>query len=251
MRFRGSLPFVLAVLLTVLASAAPASAGHSWGAYHWARTQRAFTLELGDNSTTGAWSSILASSAADWSAAKVLDTVPAAGMTNSTQGCRPTLGRVEVCNGTYGEQLWVGIAQIWLDPAGHIIQGTVRNNDSYLNNSKYPRYNTYEAQRSVMCQEIGHTLGLDHQDEDFFNESLGTCMDYSVEFGINLQPDRHDYQQLSTIYNHADETTTVAATDGAIGGEFTPSRGQRGAVNRYVHELGNGYRLVTWVIGVE
>ncbi len=30
-----------------------------------------------------------------------------------------------------------------------------------------------------MCQEIGHDFGLDHQDENFNNPNLGTCMDYT------------------------------------------------------------------------
>ena len=30
-----------------------------------------------------------------------------------------------------------------------------------------------------MCQVGGHDFGLDHQDEDFINANLNTCMDYT------------------------------------------------------------------------
>ncbi len=45
-------------------------------------------------------------------------------------------------------------------------------------------------------------MGLDHQDEDFNNTSLFSCMDYQnppYQF-----PNTHDYQQLDTIYGHLD-----------------------------------------------
>ncbi len=181
----------------------------------------------------------------------------AEGQTTDPQACRPTLGRVEVCNGVYGEnQKWVGIAQIWIYADGHIAQGTVRNNDSYLNNpDKQPERSTPAYRRYVMCQEVGHTFGLDHQDEDRTNANLGTCMDYtqdpdgSIEGQLsNEHPNRHDYQELSAIYKHLDDVDTAGATGEALGGSFTPSEPRRGRVSRYESRLADGGRLVTWVI---
>jgi hypothetical protein len=63
-----------------------------------------------------------------------------------------------------------------------------------------------------MCQEVGHTLGLDHQDENFDNPNLGTCMDYTRNPGTNQHPNQHDYAELEAIYSHFDSTTTVLAT---------------------------------------
>jgi hypothetical protein len=71
-----------------------------------------------------------------------------------------------------------------------------------------------------MCQEIGHTFGLDHQDETFNNANLGTCMDYTndpdggsggavADDPSNEHPNAHDFEQLETIYAHTDSTTTV------------------------------------------
>jgi hypothetical protein len=57
-----------------------------------------------------------------------------------------------------------------------------------------------------MCQEIGHTFGLGHQDES--GADLNTCMDYSNALD-NPSPNQHDFQQLQSIYSHLDSTTTV------------------------------------------
>jgi hypothetical protein len=48
----------------------------------------------------------------------------------------------------------------------------------------------------VSCQEVGHTLGLDHQDENFNNANLGTCMDYKNNQSTNQHPNKHDYDQF-------------------------------------------------------
>jgi hypothetical protein len=66
-----------------------------------------------------------------------------------------------------------------------------------------------------MCQEVGHTFGLDHQDENFTNVNLGTCMDYTddpdgVIYGEldNRHPNEHDYDMMATIYEHLNSTST-------------------------------------------
>ena len=68
-----------------------------------------------------------------------------------------------------------------------------------------------------MCQEVGHTLGLDHQDENFDNPNLGTCMDYTSDPGTNQHPNQHDYDELEAIYAHLDTTTTVGSAAPASG----------------------------------
>src|SRR5215216_6945486 len=127
-----------------------------------------------------------------------------------SKNCRPTSGRVEVCNGAYGNNGWLGIAQIWVS-GKHITQGTTKVNDTYFNTAKY---NTTAWRNLVMCQEVGHTFGLDHQDENFNNPNLGTCMDYTSDPDgppSNEHPNAHDYEQLVTIYSHLDKFTTVGA----------------------------------------
>ena len=201
-----------ALILTsalTLAMALPmsVSASHSWGSYHWARTANPFTLKLGDNVTT-AWDSYLATTSADWSVSPGLDMRIVAGGSRSAKLCNATTGAVQVCNAKYGSTGWLGVASIWAS-GSHITQGTVKLNDTYFNTASY---NTPEWRNLVSCQEVGHTLGLNHQDETFGNANLNTCMDYTNDPSSNQHPNQHDYDQLATIYAHLDPTTTVAAT---------------------------------------
>src|SRR5262245_5686579 len=84
------------VILVFLALTVVTSANHSWNGYHWARQSNPFTLQLGNN-VSGAWGSVLNTTASDWSQSTVLDTVIVAGGARP-RNCRPTSGRVEVCN---------------------------------------------------------------------------------------------------------------------------------------------------------
>lgn len=189
-----------------------ANADHAWNVYHWGRTANPFTLTLGDN-VSSAWDGYLATTASDWSVSSVLDTVVAAGKTKP-RICKATNGRVEVCSERYGFNGWLGVAQIWVS-GEHIVKGAVKVNDSYFNTSTY---NTPAWRNLVMCQEVGHTLGLDHQDETFGNPNLGTCMDYTNDPSTNQHPNQHDYDQLEAIYAHLDSVNTVFASIGGNNG---------------------------------
>ncbi len=237
------------------------SANHSWGGYHWARTSNPFTLKLGDN-VSSIWDSYLATTSSDWSASSVLDTtvVPGQGRSN----CKPTAGRVEVCNKAYGSNGWLGVASIWIS-GNHITQGTVKVNDSYFNTTTY---NKSSWRRLVMCQEVGHTFGLDHQDEIFNNANLGTCMDYTNDpdgtiYGqrSNEHPNAHDYEELGIIYNHLDSITTIGqavsnkinnsdATDTEnLGKELR--KDNKGKTSLYELDLGKGEKVLTFILWSE
>lgn len=197
---------VLALGVAAAALTTPASATHSWGGYHWARTSNPFTLRLGDN-LTSTWDSYLVTTSSDWSASSVLDTVIVAGATKP-RNCRATTGRVEVCNAAYGNTGWLGVASISITNGNHITSGTVKVNDTYYASGTY---NTPAWRNLVMCQEVGHTFGLDHQDEVFDNPNLNTCMDYTNNPSSNQHPNQHDYDELVTIYSHLDSSTTIGA----------------------------------------
>ena len=111
-----------------------------------------------------------------------------------------------------------------------------------------------------MCQVLGHIFGLGHQDEDFNNLPLSTCMDYTSDATGNTEPNQHDYDQLALIYEHAH------GDDGGGGGGPPPGKGKPNGVGvdltnwgRPVHadpngradiferELPNGEKLVTHV----
>ena len=198
---RVAIPAALVVMLFATA----AGASHSWGGYHWGRKANPFTLRLGDNVST-AWDSYLRTTSTDWTKSTVLDTTVVAGVT-TPRTCKPALGRVEVCSDRYGANGWLGIAQVWVS-GGHITQGTVKMNDTYFNTAKY---NTVAWRNLVMCQEVGHTFGLAHQDENFNNTPLGSCMDYSSDPTLNQHPNQHDYDQLVAMYSHLDAVSTVGA----------------------------------------
>lgn len=250
------------VLFIFVAFAAVTSANHSWGNYHWARTSNPFTIKLGDNVST-AWDSYLAVASSEWSQSTVMNTTVVAGGTGGSKRCPATAGRVEICNDRYGQNGWLGIASIWAN-GDHITQGTVKMNDTYFNMAKY---NTTAWRRMVMCQEIGHTFGLDHQDENFGNYNLGTCMDYSnnpaggvyngFDYGpANLSPNQHDYDQLVAIYSHLDTSTTIGQTvshgaandssDGEWGRLVRSSNNGRTAI--FERDLGNDNRIFTFVV---
>lgn len=246
---------VLAALL--FAAGTPAEATHSWGNYHWARTTSSFTLRLADN-VSSVWDASLAGASADWSAGSdVLDTVVVPG-TNSPKTCKPTSGRVEVCNSKYGRTGWLGIAQIWAS-GSHITQGVVKLNDTYFTGS----YNTSAWRNFVTCQEVGHTFGLGHQDENFNNANLDSCMDYTNNPESNQHPNEHDFSLLSQIYAHADATTTVKTTAAASGAGHAQNDFGRAVAGSghdsdghhhddvFIKDLGNGQVVLTHVFWAE
>ena len=245
---------VLSVLVAVFVVVSVVSATHSWNGYHWARTSNPFTLKLGDNVSL-AWDSYLATTASDWSVSDVLDTVVDFGKTKP-RVCKATAGRVEVCSERYGFNGWLGVAQIWVS-GEHITKGAVKVNDSYFNTATY---NTPEWRNLVMCQEVGHTLGLGHQDEIFDNPNLGTCMDYTNDPVANQHPNQHDYDELAVIYAHLTDviSTVTFGRSANVGQDIDlndPSawgkavkQDARGNNSLYEQNLGNGEKLFTFVI---
>jgi hypothetical protein len=215
MRVRSGITVAVTAAVIMVGLVSPASANHSWGGYHWARTANPFTLRVGDNVDAN-WDAYLDTAISDWSASAVLDLAKVAGSARP-KSCRPTAGRIEVCNSKYGGTGWLGVAQIWLN-GSHITQATAKMNDTYFNT---PQYNTPAWRRLVMCQEIAHGFGLDHQDENFNNPNLGTCMDYTSDPDgplSNEHPNTHDYDELETIYAHFDSTSTVQQTASSASG---------------------------------
>ena len=198
--------FVLAVIVMLAAFPFSAGASHAWGSYHWARTSNPFTVRVVDSMTTN-WDDNLDTAIGDWNSSSVLNVVKEAGdsSSNTRRRCRPVSGKVRACNSTYGNNGWLGLAQIWVTGGTHIYQATTKVNDSYLASSSYTETN----RQHVICQEIGHDWGLAHQDES--GADLNTCMDYANALD-NPHPNQHDYQQLETIYNsHLDSSSTNAA----------------------------------------
>jgi hypothetical protein len=203
--------------VAALAALTPAIANHIWGGYHWAGNGSNVTIKV-NTAITSQWTGSVGTSISDWDQSNEL-TLNAAPSSAGTRKCNPIAGQILVCNSTYGNRGWLGIASIWLT-SGHISQATTKLNDTYFNQAFY---NTPGWRALVACQEIGHDFGLDHQDEGFNNVNLGTCMDYTnapdggvvggFNYGpANRHPNAHDYQELNIIYNHNDGFTTANAS---------------------------------------
>lgn len=187
-------------------------ASHSWNNYHWARTTSSFNLQVID-STTPDWGPEFDASMSQWSASTKLNLVvtSADDSARTRKRCQSVTGQMRVCNAAYGNNGWLGLASINLDSSGHIVRGTAKMNDSY---ASYWSADPNEAYH-VMCQEIGHVLGLGHTSED--GSSQQTCMDYSSD-PRSTDPNAHDYAMLESIYSHLDSYNSYSTTAASISG---------------------------------
>jgi hypothetical protein len=255
-----------------LGALTPASANNSWGGYHWAGNGSNVTIKV-NTAITGQWTTSVGGSIADWNSSNEL-TLNSATSSAATRKCNPVAGQILVCNGSYGQRGWLGIASIWLT-GGHISKATTKLNDTYFNQTFY---NTPGWRALVACQEVGHDFGLDHQDETFNNVNLGTCMDYTnapdggvvggFNYGpANRHPNTHDYQELNIIYNHDDGFTTATAStnfgirqvgqappQSSAGAGDSPAEWGRaihtdrqGRPNVFEKDLGGGHKVLTHV----
>jgi len=268
-----SMKIVRAALLScAVLAVGPAMANHSWGSYHWARTSNPLNLKL-ERQLTSTWVPSFTQAEADWEQSTVLSLTPGSQNVGvDPKKCTAIAGKVLVCNSAYGKRGWLGIATIWAN-GDHITKATTKLNDSYHNAAPY---NTTEWRNFVTCQEIGHDFGLAHQDENFNNPNLGSCMDYTNSPASNQHPNSHDYQELTSIYSHTDSTNTAAAQTTDFGVRVpgqapiaprglneeagdSPAEWGRvigndglGRPNLYVQDLGGGHRKIThvlWAIG--
>jgi hypothetical protein len=209
---------VLVALVFLILAAVPTFASHGWGSYHWSRScstcPRSLTVYSSLITTNTNWADHLNKSifgdAANpntanrrgWNDSEVLTLSIAAGSTTSTtrSSCPAVSGAIRVCNYTYGNNGWLGLASINVvsGSANHIAWGTAKMNDTYFA-SGYP--NT--EKRHVVCQEVGHDFGLGHTSEN--GSSQNTCMDYysntSSSDWTSTGPNQHDFDQLRTQHH--------------------------------------------------
>ncbi|MGH2558140.1 MAG: SH3 domain-containing protein [Thermomicrobiales bacterium] len=210
----------LVVLLVASAVPSPAGANHSWNNYHWGqRTYPAngpFELVVAESLITSDagrnWDGLFAGGGvdgtavlADWTYSGVV--YPVHGVANDSRSsrriCQAIAGTVRLCNYRYGVNGWLGLASVWVS-GGHIVQATVKLNDSYLD---HPYFGNLVRQQ-VLCQELGHGFGLHHQ-----YSPGNSCMndsDYSY-----AHPNLHDYEQLAAIYQHGSSSGEQVTASGS------------------------------------
>jgi len=246
-----------AIIAMLAISSFPAGATHAWGDYHWARSTNPVNLSVVDNMTSN-WDGNLDTAIGDWDRSSVLALSKEAGddSSRSRKRCGAAKGKLVACNYTYGNNGWLGLAQIWVK-GSHITQGTAKMNDTYLA-SGYTNTN----KQHVICQEVGHLFGLTHQDES--GADLNTCMDYSSALD-NPHPNQHDYDELEIIYQHLD--SGGGGGGGPGGGKpkgfynadmhaqenwgVKISESASGHAALFVRDFGNGYKIFTFVFWAE
>lgn len=215
----------LATMALVLAfvPALPAAATlptQSWNGYHWSRTGP-LAIQIGNN-LDATWSPYYNNATSQWNAANNIDFVAVAGSA-PTSTCDPVYGTVQVCNGNYGANGWLGYATVYTSGT-IVVEATVKLNDYYFGMA---RYNTTAWRAMTMCQEIGHTLGLAHADTIRTDINKGTCMDYTNDpTGLinkgngtlaNIAPSASDFSALNGIYATLDATQLAQTTPGYTG----------------------------------
>lgn len=135
--------FLLAGLFAVsfmLTTASITLGAKQWSCWHWDHNNIGLS-----NAAGGYWGSINGSEANDWKAATCI----------SFGGGN----EITVDADFYGATGWLGIARLLeVGPGCTIVRADALMNRSYLDGASYGE----TADRHVACQEIGHTLGLDH-----------------------------------------------------------------------------------------
>ncbi len=186
----------LAALLTVVSVA---SADHSWSVYHWPSDNLSPTVV--DKTSSEMYE--VGPAVDEWSG---LGTLIQPEMATSSKG-----------NITVTEAFspfWLGLARIFIDDNGHITKGEVKLNTRLLNS--YPT----AAADHVLCQEIGHVLGLGHNRVNDSSPDNATCMNDSLAtLGQYTTPNGHDQDELNDIYaTHGDVVDGCGDVGGGGGG---------------------------------
>jgi len=187
-------------VIILLVVAAITMATHSWNNYHW----KSDTLNPAVKDRTKSSLYDVSAGVVEWA--------------NLGTPIQPVNsgGKGQIVVKEASNVFWLGLARIFIDADGHISKGEV-----LLNTRLLESYGP-EAADHVLCQELGHVLGLNHQ-----RDALDSCMNDQAPLGSVTTPNAHDTEQLLVIYNHAD---TVEEDDGGNngkgGGKGKPAEGR-------------------------
>lgn len=168
--------------------------------YSW-KSKKGEGLELKiANALSADWHSYFDKAVADWDNGTPDVMSLQTSVVSEDPECKPESGIMKVCNKDYGETGWKGINEI-LTQGSTIVASIAKMNEFYLGDNASGFGSKIEDHRQyTMCHEIGHGFGLPHQDEDFTNKDLNSCMDYSNSPENNLVPNQVDWDSINTLY---------------------------------------------------
>lgn len=207
---RLSLLAATALTAAVLASATPASAYHSWVNYHWPRSANPFTLTY-SSSVSGPWPALVTKVVGEWDNV----TQYRAGTFDVVNLATSGTPKLTIESGNYGANGWFGLASITVNLlTGHIASGNVKVNDYYFTG----QYNTTAARDHVLCQEVGHIFGLDHNRLPIiFGASCMNDDNATLNSPAYQTPNGHDADHLNLVYTHTDSGTGAAHLGDLLG----------------------------------
>lgn len=192
----------------VFTSGSGAYADNQWGSYHWEKNgviDGVLTLSVGNShqqpdpqipDPPPDWPALLDDVVSNWT-----NPLGYGGSYLAVEFVDGGTGDIESYNANYGNTGWLGLAGIRVTRGKykHIVDGYSKVNEYYITLSGYDGFNNAMAWQHVLCQEIGHTFGLDH------NRDGLTCMNDTHPL-IYLEPNSHDTEMLDLMYaeDHGD-----------------------------------------------
>ena len=114
------------------------SADNQWANYKW-KSRGDLVLTIGNN-VDPKWDANLATAIVDWDAPKstVVSLTEVTGAAGGTAiNCTPDTGNVEICNGNFGPNDWLGVAGIWIRKGKDITKANAIMNDYYFDEVPY------------------------------------------------------------------------------------------------------------------
>jgi hypothetical protein len=164
-----------------------------------------------DESMIDQYRTYLMSAISDWGKSDVLDIGVARMAANECSNEAISFeGFINVVHDNTPWHQWIGLTTWEVDADNHVTSALVRFNDYFLFNPTREQYTSNaESRQMAVCHEIGHSVGLPHQDEVEGNVNSGTCMDYTTHpeggdgFGpSDLHPNQMDFITLDQAYSH-------------------------------------------------
>ena len=240
----------IAVVVTTFAGfVGAATANHSWGSYHWARTSNPFTLKL-DNNVTTAWTPtspppLLTGLPPPCSTRAIITAI---GLSEHAVSPAPAGSRSATA--TYGNNGWLGVARSRSAATHHPAHGQAQR---HLLQHSDLQHAPWRQPRHVP-RGRPH-VGLDHQDVNFDQHEPRDLHGLHQHTGPRTSTrTRTTTTSCRPSTAHLDSTTTVGASAGFLPDACPVSPSPpANQVNRstYRTDLGDGHALVTHIFWID